>query len=72
MDPFRDIWPERGIAKYMDVGRFVSVSHILENKVRTPQVDDMICHTCGIHMGGGYRIVGRTRLGLVIANIGHS
>jgi hypothetical protein len=72
MDRSLDILPERDIVQYMDVDRSVSVSNIPERKVRIRLVDDMICHTCGIHMEVGYRIVDRTRLDLVIANIGHS
>lgn len=55
MDRSRDIGSERDIEQYMDVDRFVSVSHKFGHMVRILQVDGMIDHMYGNRMGGGCR-----------------
>ena len=55
MDRSRGIGSERDIEQYMDVDRFVSVSHTFGHRVHTPQVGDMIGHMYGNRTGGGSR-----------------
>lgn len=66
----RDIGSEHDIELYMDVDRFVLVSHTFGHMVHIPQVGGMIDHMCENRMGGGSRKFVHRKLGL--GNIGCS